>query len=98
MVMAKSPFEWSDVGSWTALSDHFPEDPSGNIARGQVVQLDSSGNIVVSEKGLTALLGVNDMVIVSDKEVTLVCRRDQVERIKELVKLVGSKPGLERFV
>ncbi len=98
IIMAKSPFEWSDVGSWTALSEHFPEDPFSNIVLGESCQIDSRGNIVVSEKGLTALLGVRDLVVVSDNDVTLVCHKSQVERIKELVRLVGSQPNLERYI
>jgi len=98
IIMAKSPFEWSDVGSWAALSDHFPADPSGNIFLGDVSQIDSSGNIVVSENGLTALLGVKDLVVVSDKGVTLVCHKSQVERVKELVKLISSQPDWEKYI
>lgn len=98
MVMAKSPFDWSDVGSWSAMSDHFPPDPSSNIMLGDVCQIESSNNIVVSEKGMTALMGVKDMVVVSDRDVTLVCHKSQVERIKELVKLVGCQPDFEEYV
>ncbi len=98
MVMAKSPFDWSDVGSWSAMSDHFPPDPSSNIMLGEVCQIDSTSNIVVSEKGMTALMGVKDLVVVSNSDVTLVCHKSQVERIKELVKLVGCQPDLEEYI
>ena len=69
MIMAKSPFDWGDVGSWSAMSDHFPEDQQSNIMLGEVCQIDSENNIVVAQKGLTALMGVKDMVIVNDKAI-----------------------------
>lgn len=98
MIMAKAPFDWGDVGSWTAMADHFPPDQQSNIMLGEVCQIDSENNIVVSEKGLTALMGVKDMVIVNDKDVTLVCHRSQAERIKDLVKLVGAQPDWEKYI
>lgn len=98
LIMARAPFDWSDVGSWTALADHFAPDESDNVILGNVCQVQSSDNIVVSEKGLTALLGVKDLVVVSNSDVTLVCHKSQAERIKELVKSVSLRPELEKFI
>mgnify|MGYP002039434871 CR=1 FL=1 len=83
-------FDWDDVGEWPAVARHHEADASGNVARGESVILDSTGNIVFSDEGhLVALLGVQDLIIVRTADATLVCRKDQAQNIKELVKAVG---------
>ncbi len=75
---------WSDVGNWTSL-DELLEEQEGNRVSGQVLTLDAKNNIVMDEEGLTALLGVDDLVVVRSGGAVLVCRRDRVQSIRELV-------------
>lgn len=79
--------EWLDIGNWTALPDVMGIDPSGNSAAAQqVATLDSRGNIIVGEDDhLIAVVGVEDLVIVRSENATLVCHRDHVQKIKDLV-------------
>ncbi len=83
--MIPADFTWDDVGSWTALRNHFPADPNGNVAIGDCAVLDAAGNTVFSPGRLTALLGVRDLVVVQADGVTLICHRDRAEHIKRLV-------------
>jgi mannose-1-phosphate guanylyltransferase len=78
-------FDWDDVGLWTALPKHLPPDPSGNTLRGPVSTVTSTNNIVVSNGRLIALCGVKDLVIVETADAVLVCHRDAVQNIKQLV-------------
>lgn len=94
-VMEKAPrvlvvemdLEWLDVGSWTALPSVLGVDAQGNtVAASNVAMMDARGNIIVSEDHhLIAAIGVEDLVIVRSSNATLICRRDQVQRIKELL-------------
>lgn len=80
-------FDWDDVGAWPAIERHFPKDESGNVADGDAAFVGSSGNIAVAPKGhLLALIGVDDLIVVHTKDATLVCKKDESHRIKELVK------------
>ena len=81
---------WSDLGSWTALGDRLPRE-KGNRVRGRVMALDASDNIVVDPEGLTALLGVRDLVVVRAGDAVLVCHRDRVQSIRQLVDMLGKK-------
>lgn len=83
--------EWLDVGSWTAAAETMPTDDAGNRAFGPVTHLDSSGTITVTEDPghLIATIGCRDLVIVHTEHATLVCPRDEVERVKELHGLLG---------
>jgi mannose-1-phosphate guanylyltransferase len=78
-------FDWDDVGLWTALPKHLPPDPSGNTIRGPVSSVASTNNIVVSNGRTIALCGVKDLVIVETADAVLVCHRDAVQNIKQLV-------------
>ncbi|MDP2991419.1 MAG: sugar phosphate nucleotidyltransferase [Kiritimatiellota bacterium] len=85
IVMAKGVFPWDDVGSWSALEQYFPKDGHGNVVMGNGELLDSSGNIVVADHGLVALLGVDNMIVVKAGAVTLVCRKDRSQEVKRMV-------------
>jgi mannose-1-phosphate guanylyltransferase len=75
---------WSDVGNWTALETLLDES-EGNHVSGQVLAIDAKNNIVMDEEGLTALLGVENLVIVRSGGALLVCHRDSVQSIRGLV-------------
>ncbi len=48
----------------------------------------STGNVVVSEsEHLIVLLGVHDLVVVHSPDATLICRKQDVERIRDLAEL-----------
>jgi mannose-1-phosphate guanylyltransferase len=66
--------------------DFLNRDALGNANRGDVRALDSSGNLVFSEMPdeTVALIGVNDLIVVRSGNRTLVARKDQVDRLKEL--------------
>ncbi len=86
IVMARGTFQWSDVGSWPALEEHFPHDDDDNVLIGQCEALDSMGNIVLSAERLTALIGVQNLVVVQAEGATLVCTRDAAQNVKDMVK------------
>ena len=83
---------WSDLGNWTALGELLPAEGSNRV-RGRLVALDAEDNIVVDPEGLTALVGVRDLVVVRAGDVLLVCHRDRVQSIRELV----DKLSLEKL-
>ena len=91
IVMARCDFDWDDIGSWIALEHHFPKDEDGNVIVGCAETFGAEGNIVVSREGLTALVGVDNLVVVRSGPVTLVCPRDRVQDVKKLVELLRSK-------
>ena len=85
-------FGWDDIGSWAALGDYWPADAAGNhVNQGDVVSIDSTGNIVQGGDRLIALVGVEDLIVIDTGDAVLVCRRADatavrrvVDRLKEL--------------
>lgn len=92
IIVARGAFAWDDVGSWTALENHFPKDLSGNTRIGDCEVLDASNNIVFSKGRLTALLGVKDLIVVQADDVTLICPRASAQDIKKLVVQLRGQP------
>jgi mannose-1-phosphate guanylyltransferase / mannose-6-phosphate isomerase len=85
-------FGWSDIGSWGALWKELAHDQSGNTVDGPTVLLDTTGSLVFSDETiLTAVVGLNDVVVVSTSDAVLVVSKDRSEKVKDLVtKLKGT--------
>ena len=76
---------WSDVGTWSALHDLCPADGRGNVILGRVFDLGSRDSLVFSQDRLVATIGLQEMVVVDTADATLVCARDRVQQVKDLV-------------
>jgi mannose-1-phosphate guanylyltransferase/mannose-1-phosphate guanylyltransferase/mannose-6-phosphate isomerase len=89
---------WSDVGSWNALWDIAPQDADGNATSGPVELLDTKNCYVRSEGMLTAVVGLEDVVVVVTDDATLVMHRDRAQDVKILLnqlKKAGHKEATE---
>jgi len=77
---------WSDIGSWSAVWDVLDHDTDGNTSTGSVVFLDSHNSLAHSDEAiLTAVVGLDDVVVVTTPDAVLVTSRDKSEEVKELV-------------
>ncbi len=86
VLVMEATFAWDDVGSLAALARVVPRDADANHVVGTATTLDASGNIVVAGANHEiALIGVKDLIVVHTDDATLVCRREDAERVKELV-------------
>ena len=83
---------WSDIGSWSAVWDALGHDADGNAATGSVVFLDSRNTFAHSDEAiLTAVVGVNDLVVVATPDAVLVTSRDKAEQVKDLVERLKAQ-------
>ena len=73
---------WNDIGSWSSLWEVSKKDGSGNATSGDVKLYDTTNCLVRADDKLVALLGLEDVVVVSTKDVTLVARKDRVQDAK----------------
>ena len=83
--VVQADFDWSDVGSWQAVSDLVPADGDGNRGQGQHVSIATRGTYVHAEGRIVATVGVDDLVIVDTDDAVLVAHRDHLQRVKEVV-------------
>jgi mannose-1-phosphate guanylyltransferase len=80
------------------VAGHFSADLDGNVLMGSCEQMESKNNIVVSENRLTALLGVEGLVVVHSDNATLSCPKDRAEEVKKLIRRIGARPDGEKYV
>jgi mannose-1-phosphate guanylyltransferase / mannose-6-phosphate isomerase len=83
---------WSDVGSWSAVWDALAHDTDGNAAAGSVVFLDSHNSLAHSDDAiLTAVVGVDNLVVVTTPDAVLVTSRGKAEQVKGLVEQLKAQ-------
>lgn len=89
---------WSDVGSWNTISELTAADSDGNRCNGEVLVHDASNNYVQSESRLTALIGVEDLLIVDTPDALMIAHKDRAQDVKHIVaQLKDSSHTLHRL-
>lgn len=86
----EATFDWDDVGSWISIAKYLPTHGDHNSANQPISEIDAENNIVFStRKGShTALLGVDDLIIVQTDDALLIANRHQADAIKKLSPLL----------
>ncbi|MBO6505236.1 MAG: mannose-1-phosphate guanylyltransferase/mannose-6-phosphate isomerase [Kordiimonadaceae bacterium] len=88
-------FGWSDVGSFSSLADVQTSDSDGNVTIGDVILEDSKNCFVSSEDKLVALVGVEDMIVVSTDDAVLVAPKNKDQDIKKIVTRLKADSRIE---
>jgi mannose-1-phosphate guanylyltransferase len=81
---------WSDLGSWEALYEVLPADADGNAGRGDRLAVESKNNLLFSDMGTVAVLGVEGLVVVRTGDTVLVCPRERSQEVRKLVAQLTS--------
>jgi len=76
---------WSDVGSWASLWEISPKDRAGNAVKGPVSLLDARNCYVRSEGIVTAVIGLEDVVLVVSDDAVLAAPRSRAQDVKKIV-------------
>lgn len=88
----EADFEWDDVGSWLAIERLNNSDQDNNTILSKHCGIDTHGNIIIGDnEHLIATINVSDMIIVSTKDVTMVCNKNNAEDIKKLTDLLKER-------
>jgi mannose-1-phosphate guanylyltransferase/mannose-6-phosphate isomerase len=78
-------FDWSDIGSWTALSDLVEPDDAGNRKLGSAVLVGTERTYVQAGKRMVAVIGVQDLMIIDTEDAVLIAHREQAQQVKHIV-------------
>ena len=73
---------WNDIGTWSSLWDVSEKDENANSIHGDVIYHNCNNSYIKSEDKLVAAIGLDDLVIVSTKDVVMVSRKDSVQDVK----------------
>lgn len=87
-----APFTWDDLGDWTAL-ERLLGTENGNIELAKHVGIDTNGAIIyaTAKDEVVVTIGLKDVVIVRDGNVTLVAKKSRIQEIKHLLKYIKQK-------
>ena len=86
---------WSDVGSWSALWEMGAKDSRGNVAIGDVMLAHATDCYVRSDGILTAVVGLEDAVVVVTKDAVLAMHRDHAQDVKQIVERLRDAGRVE---
>lgn len=81
----RGDFSWDDLGDWGALARIFSRDSVGNAIRGRFIGCEARHNIIDSDSGLVAAIGVEDVAIIRHRDVVLVVKRGQERLVSRLL-------------
>ena len=100
--MCRLDCHWMDVGSFHVLAETGGQaDVQGNISppQTQVEWINANNNIVISndQKHLIAAVNVDDLIIVHTADATLICHREETDRLKTLIDQL-SAGNLQEYV
>lgn len=85
ILMIPATFQWFDMGSWAALDEVIEKNDSGNILKGNTIDIGSQNSIIFSSERLVATIGLKDMVVVDTPDATLVTSKERVQEVKKIV-------------
>jgi mannose-1-phosphate guanylyltransferase len=85
VAIVRGTFDWSDVGSWQAVSNLAEPDAHGNRGQGERVAIATFDTYVHSEDRVVATIGVENLVIVDTPDAVLIAHRDHLQRVKDVV-------------
>ncbi|ODT93371.1 MAG: mannose-1-phosphate guanylyltransferase/mannose-6-phosphate isomerase, partial [Rhodanobacter sp. SCN 67-45] len=94
---------WSDIGSWSALWLTGDRDAEGNLRDGDTLAVDTHNSLLRShDRHLLTTVGIDDLIVVTTPDATLVAHRDAAQDVKKIVeqlKAAGrSEHSLHRVV
>lgn len=92
----RARFRWHDVGSWEGLWQAVGRG-KGNIARGNVLALDSDRFLAHSDSRLMVLFGVSDIIAVDTGDALLIAHRSQSPEIKRVTEELARR-GMKRYL
>jgi len=92
----ESDFVWNDVGSWEAAYNISEKDKQGNalFSRDSCL-VDARNNFFYVKDKLVAAVGVDDLVVVETDDALLICKKEQSQRVKEIVDNLRRKKKFE---
>jgi mannose-1-phosphate guanylyltransferase len=92
LVVIPADLGWNDVGNWEQYGALFPADQQGVRAVGPHVGLGSQNLIVYNNTQRPIYtIGLEDVIVVELEQVTLICHKDAVQRVKELAEKQQKK-------
>jgi mannose-1-phosphate guanylyltransferase/mannose-6-phosphate isomerase len=83
--------DWSDVGSWQSVSDISKKDNKNNSLIGDVKTLNTKNCYINSKEKLTVTIGVENLIIITLKDVVLIANKENSQDVKKLFEILKKE-------
>ncbi len=87
----KGEFDWIDAGSWDAVYELADKDSEGNAKIGEIYTEESFDSYIYSPKKFTALIGVENIIVIETEDSLLVCDRNNAQNVKHVIDYLKMK-------
>ena len=95
--VCKSSFMWDDIGAWDSLYRTKKLDTKGNVLHGKLSVLNCQNSILINEckdrEVVLAGLGLENIIVITTDDAILVCTKDKVQSIKNIVEDIRNNYG-----
>lgn len=82
---------WSDVGAWEALKEALQASPEQNVTQGKVFLKDCEDSLIYNYTDqLVVTIDLDGYLVVNTNDVTLICHKNSVPKIKKLVEEISG--------
>jgi mannose-1-phosphate guanylyltransferase len=86
VLVVEAPYEWDDLGNWTAVPRQKGVDEDGNTLEGKNIAIKTRNSIVRGDgEHLLVTVGMEDVIVIQTPDATLVANRNDEAAIKEVV-------------
>lgn len=92
-------FGWDDLGDWNAI-ERLLKGNNVNVELGNHVGRDTTDSIIYASDNdeVVVTIGLENLVIVRDKNVTLVVDKNRTQEIKQVLQAIKSNPRFEEIL
>jgi mannose-1-phosphate guanylyltransferase len=95
----KADIVWDDVGGWRALERYKEKDLENNIIVGNGLAVDSYENTIYNTaEGIITCLGVSDLIIVRNDNITFVVHRSKAGEIKKILEKLQENEKTRQYL
>jgi len=84
-------FDWSDIGSWRAVSELHARDADGNSQAHNILVFGSRNTVVMGGARLVAAIGVDDLLVIDTDDALLIAHRDHTQAVKQVVDHLNAR-------
>lgn len=97
VVMIEGDFGWNDIGSLDMLGIMKEQDANGNILYGEQINIDTKDCILYGKDKLIATIGVEDLIVIQEKDAILICNKNRTQDVKVVVDMLAEQ-GKDQYL
>jgi len=76
---------WNDIGSYMALYEELEKNDENNVIKGDVMTINTNNCYIDNEISLTAVIGLQNLLIVNTDDALLICDNTKSQDVKQIV-------------